>query len=208
MPVTWNWTYQICQYELCGDDATCDVTTTTNSHRLAWGANYGAVGSPNYPAYGDDKTLSGYPYQSYSVFMVLGKHSEQPVFDQVAEIETVQDTKLTATVGSIPMQGEGGVGRSDSIALSPVGYDHRFSMWLSDATDNALNFKVLVSRGVLHNPVLAIRNYTAATEPKISQDGKALVPGVDFFASVDSASKVAYVTFHNGWTGTQNYELK
>jgi hypothetical protein len=208
MPVTWNWTYQLNQYELCGDDATCDIDSTTNSHRLAWGANYGAVGSPNYPAYGDDKMLSGHPYQSYSVFMVLGKHSDQPVFDQVSEIETVQNTQLTASVGSIPTRGIAGVGRNDSVPLAPAGYDHRFSAWLADASDDALTFKVVVASGTFRNPVLVIRNYTAVGAPQISQDGKVLTSGVDYFMSIDSANKTVYVTFHNGWTGTQNYEVK
>jgi|GEM_PF-1625626 len=207
MPVTWNWTYQINQYELCIEDPSC-VNSTTNSHRLAWGANYGAVGSPSYPAYGDDKNLSGYPYQSYSVFMVLGKHSDEPVFNQVAEIETVQRTTLTASIGSIPTKGIGGVGRTDEITLSPVGYDHRFAMWLADAADNALAFRVVVAGGALSDPVLAVRNYSASTEPTVTQDGQVLTPGVDYFVSVDSASKTAYVTFHKGWAGTQNFELR
>jgi hypothetical protein len=207
MPVTWNWPYQINQYELCIDDVSC-INDTTNSHRLAWGANYGAVGSPNYNAYGDDKTLSGYPYQSYSVFMVLGKYTDTPVFSQVSEIETVQATKLSATVGSIPTQGLAGTARTDTTTLAPAGYDHRYSMWLADAANDAVTFKVVLPTGSLGNPVLAIRNYNKTTEPQITQDGRTLTSGVDYFSSVDSVHKTAYVTFHNGWTGTQNYEVK
>ncbi len=50
---------------------------------MAWGANYGAVGgadaSGEYNAFGDDHKLKGHPYQSYSVFMVLGEHTRSPV---------------------------------------------------------------------------------------------------------------------------------
>ena len=57
-------------------------------HRLSWGTNYGAVGGDTkgapgtYPSYGDDKRLVGFPYQSYSVFTVLGKHTNKTVLTQ------------------------------------------------------------------------------------------------------------------------------
>ncbi|HYF63052.1 MAG TPA: hypothetical protein VD886_09595, partial [Herpetosiphonaceae bacterium] len=74
MPENYNWTYQLNQYEL---------PFTTTSKRMAWGSNFGAVGQTAYQAYGDDKTLSGYPYQSYSVFVVLDRHSRAAVAGQV-----------------------------------------------------------------------------------------------------------------------------
>ena len=75
MPEDFNWTYQLNQYEL---------PSTTRSKRMAWGSNFGAVGQTSYLAYGDDKNLVGYPYQSYSLFVVLDKHSLSPVAGQVS----------------------------------------------------------------------------------------------------------------------------
>ncbi len=109
MPEDYNWTYQLNQYEL---------PSTTRSKRMAWGSNFGAVGQTSYLAYGDDKNLVGYPYQSYSVFVVLDKHSLGPVAQQVAEIETVQRTALSASVGTVVASGPAGIGRSDSVAYS------------------------------------------------------------------------------------------
>src|SRR5258706_16476574 len=44
MPASWNWTYQLNQYELCFNQGTGCVNTPTNSHRISWGTNYGAIG--------------------------------------------------------------------------------------------------------------------------------------------------------------------
>jgi hypothetical protein len=206
MPITWNWSYQMNQYELCSDDATCDITATTGSHRVAWGSNYGAVGNSEYPAYGDEATLVGYPYQSYSVSMVLGKHSDEPVAAQVAEIEAVQKTKLTASVGAIAAQGLAGVARTDKVALSPVGYDAVHSLWLAEAKDDALTFKV-VAGGPLENPVLRLENYRSKDEPQVSLNGAPLVAGSDYFVSLDSDNQAVYITFHGGWSGTQSFEI-
>ncbi len=206
MPSTWNWTYQLNQYELCIENASC-VNNTTGSHRLAWGTNYGALGgatagSGMYAAYGDDKQLSGYPYQSYSVFMVLGEHTATPVFNQVAEIETVQKTTLTASTGTVPTMGPGGVGRSDMVALSPAGYDARYSVWTAEAASNQLALTATVSEGTLVNPVLVVGGYSAANAPSVSVNGTALTPDVDYVVSLDAAGQKAWITFRVPWTGT------
>lgn len=69
MPQDYNWTYQLNQYEL---------PFVSTSKRMAWGSNYGAIGQNSYFAYGDARTLDGYPYQSYAVHMVLGQHAYNP----------------------------------------------------------------------------------------------------------------------------------
>jgi hypothetical protein len=205
MPVTWNWTYQLNQYELCIEDLSC-VNRTTGSHRLAWGANYGAVGGASangrYAAYGDDKQLVGYPYQSYSVFMVLGKHSDQPVFTQMRDIEVVQKTTLTASVGSVATQGPGGVGRTDNVTLEPPGYDHRYSTWNLTAANNRVAFTVAVSEGELQNPVFVISDFTAASVSSVKVDGVAGVVDVTYLASVDTTQKKAWITLRPGFVGT------
>jgi hypothetical protein len=210
MPVTWNWTYQLDQYELCFDDPKC-VNATTNSHRLAWGSNYGAVGgtmhTTNYAAYGDDKMLSGHPFQSYSVFMVLGKHSDTPVEHQVADIETVQLTHLTASTGTVRAMGPGGVGRTDAVPLSPAGYDPRYAVWNVDAAGGKVALHVSVDRGTLASPILVISGYPATTVPTVKIDGVVQSAG-DLAVSVDPAGKQAWVTFPAGWTGAHDLEIQ
>ncbi len=210
MPSTWNWPYQLNQYELCMEQAGC-VNNPTNSHRLAWGTNRGAVGGANsagtYPAFGDDKQLPGAPYQSYSVFMVLGKHSDTPVFGQVGEIERVQQTTLTASVGTVPATGPGGVGRSDEVALAPAGYDARYAVWKAAASGNELGLQANVAQGALVNPVLVVTAYDAAAAPSITLNGELLTPDVDYVVSLDVAAKQAWVTFRVAWAGVTNISV-
>jgi hypothetical protein len=211
MTPPWNWTYQINQYELCAADPKC-LDRPTGSHRLAWGANYGAIGgatagSGDYAAYGDDKMISGYPYNSYSVFMVLGRHSEAPVARQVAAIEAVQATRLTATVGSVPAMGPGGVGRADRVKLTPRGYDHNYGVWRVDAADNALKVQMQVDRGELRSPILAVSAYDASELPMVRVDGVAMIEGIDYFASLEPPVSRAWITFRRGWSGRHDIEI-
>lgn len=213
MPVSWNWTYQLNQYELCYPDATGCAGNTTTSHRLAWGANYGAVGgatagSARYPAYGDDKQLVGHPYQSYSVYVVLGKHSDEVVAAQVTQVETVQNTKLTASVGTVDLNGPAGVGRTDTVTLSPAGWDARYGVWSMTAAGDAVKFDVSVSSGTLAAPILVINGYAKSTPPSVTVDGCTGVADADYFLSLDATNKRVWVTFRNGWTGTRSVEVK
>ena len=206
MPPTWNWTYQICQYELCIEDPSC-LNRTTGSHRLAWGANYGAIGgaspgSATYAAYGDDRQVTGHPYQSYSVFMVLGKHTAAPVFAQVADVEAVQGTTLTATQGSIDSDGPGGVGRTDRVRLAPAGWDARYATWRATAAGDALELQATVRTGTVKSPVLVIAGYSKASAPAVTLNGRNAVADVDYFLSLDSATRQVWITFRAGWTGT------
>jgi hypothetical protein len=211
MPSTWNWPYQLNQYSLCMEDVSC-VDTPTDSHRLAWGTNYGAVGgstagSPMYSAFGDDKQLVGHPYQSYSVFMVLGKSSESTVFSQVSEIETVQKTALSASVGSVVTSAPGGVGRTDELALDPPGYDARYAVWRAQASGNALEFSAEVEAGSLYNPVLVVEDYTSASAPAITFNGETLTNDIDYVVSIDAVTQTAWITFRLPWTGSTAIEI-
>ncbi len=211
MPSTWNWPYQLNQYSLCMEDPAC-VNTPTDSHRMAWGTNYGAVGgstagSPMYPAFGDDRQVSGYPYQSYSVFMVLGKYSESAVIGQVTEIETVQRTTLSASVGTVPTEGPGGIARTDTVALDPPGYDARYSVWTATAENNQLELSASVSEGSLYNPILVVDGYTAANPPSVSLNGEALTNDIDYVVSLDAAGQKAWITFRLPWTATTTLSI-
>lgn len=185
----------------------------TASHRLSWGTNYGAVGGDSkgapgtYPSFGDDKRLVGFPYQSYSVFTVLGKHSAQTVLAQAHEIEIVQKTTLKATVGTVLTDGPAGVARTDIVKLSPVGYDHRYSTWNVLAEANRAAFSVTVGEEALVDPIVVVSGFTDAALPAITVDGVAAVADVDFLASIDSATQTLWITFRPGWAGTKQITI-
>ncbi len=199
------------QYEMCFYDASC-ISNGTGSHRLAWGANYGAVGGADmtgmYNAYGDDKQLSGWPYQSYSVFTVLGKHTEAKVMQQVREIETVQKTSLTASVGTVVGMLPGGIARTDMVATQPPGYDGRYSTWNILAASNKATFTYSISEGALADPILVISGFTGATAPSITVDGAATTPDVDVLVSLVPDRQELWITFRPGWSGTHEIAIQ
>src|SRR3954464_15266396 len=87
MPQDWLWPFHIYPYEL---------PFTNTSHRLAWGANYGAIGQTSVSAFG--RTFSGYPQVAYSVFLVVGAHGGDPtrgVAGTVEKLAAVATTNAT-----------------------------------------------------------------------------------------------------------------
>jgi len=211
MPVTWNWTYQINQYELCIEDPKC-LDFTTRSHRLAWGTNYGAVGgadaSAEYNAYGDDRKLKGYPYQSYSVFMVLGEHTRSPVLSAAREIEIAQGVSITPSVGALVKALPSGVGSSPDVATAPPGYDARYATWNLVASNNHLKFSVKVAQGALSAPILLISEFSKTAAPVVHIDGQLARADIDYFASLDGESSKLWLTFAAGWTKTMQIEVE
>ena len=197
MPAVWNWTYQLNQYQLGAP------TPNPASRRLAWGANYGAVGQTRYNAYGDDRILSGYPYQSYSVFVVLGKHSATPVATEVAEVEAVQKTRLTARTGAVMTSGLAGIARADVAAYEPPGYNHVYGTWEVVADHNTADVDLAVSEGALRNPILVVHNFTAPAPPAtIAVNDGPLGADVSYFASLDPASQTLWLTLAGVFTGS------
>src|SRR5258706_11982221 len=141
MPQDWQWPYQLNQYEL---------PYVNYSHRIAWGASYGAVGKSSYQAFG--KTYSGYPYQSYSVYVVLGRHSAKDVAGQVSEIERVQNVKLTATRGTVATSGPR-LAATDTVPFTPAGFDPVYGAWTVDAASDAATIRFEAGSG---NPTKTI----------------------------------------------------
>ncbi|MBF5043446.1 hypothetical protein FGE12_13695 [Aggregicoccus sp. 17bor-14] len=188
MPEDYNWPYQLNQYEL---------PFTTRSHRLAWGTNYGAVGQAAYNAMGEETPrLVGYPFQSYAVHVVLGTHAQDPVLAQVAQVEAVQRTTLSATRGSVLTQGPAGVGRTDTAAYQPAGYNPVYGTWEVQAAQGAATVRFGVGSGAaLQHPVLVLHGWTSAQPPtRVTLDGAALQPDVDYFATVDPAAGALWLT--------------
>src|SRR5260370_42457381 len=107
---------------------------------MAWGNTFGADGQRSYNAFG--RTLVGYPYQSYSVCLVLGKRSAQPTEAQVGEVEVAAGATLSAAVGTVVTSGPGGAGRTDVVAYEPAGYDPVYGVWVVAAASGAATFQL------------------------------------------------------------------
>jgi hypothetical protein len=183
MPSDYLWPYQMNNWEL---------PFTTSSHRIAWGATYGAVGQTSYDSFG--KKLSGYPYTSYSMLVVLGQHSDGEVLAQVGEMEHAATASMTASKGYVATNGAGGVGRTDAVTFTPAGYSPVYGTWDVDPENNAATV-TLTSAAGLSRPILRLRNYMAATAPAhVQLDGKELVADVDYFATVDTTGEVLWIT--------------
>jgi hypothetical protein len=162
------------------------------------------VGKTSYPAYGDDKNLVGYPFQSYSVFVVLDKHSLSPVASQVAEIETVQKTSLSVSIGSVVATGPAGIARADNAAYAPAGYNQIYSTWNVRANDsNQAAFALNVTQGSLTNPVFVVHNYSAGAAPASLQiNGATKIADVNYFASLDTANDQLWLTLAGSFSAT------
>ncbi len=184
MPEDWNWPYQLNQYEL---------PFTTKSHRMAWGTNYGAVGQTSYPAYGDDKQLSGYPFQSYAVLVSLGQKGL--VDEVVGNMESLLDASLTCAVGSVAQQVEGGAGRDDLVLADPAGYHPVFAAHEVVAAGGAFDCSLDLGAAVVSSPLVRVRGYTGTVPPVLGASG-------EVFVSLDEARDVLWITLAGSRTGT------
>lgn len=179
----WTWPYQLNQYEL---------PFGTTSHRIAWGANYGAVGKSSFTSFG--RKLVGYPYTSYSLYVVFGTHAQSAVAAQVAEMETILKSSIAATVGTIDTKAVGGPGRTDEVTLSKAGFDSARGAWSAHAASNNAKLQFTAS-GTLVNPLIVIRDWTAAS-PKLSWNNASLTADTHYFATVDGARKELWITLN------------
>lgn len=195
MPGPTSWPYQINQYELPG---------YPQSKRLAWGTNYGAVGQTAYRAFSDDRTLQGYPYQSYATHVVMGLHSTASVQAVVQEVEAAQATQLTAVRGAtVDTQGPAGAGRTGTQAYEPAGYNPVRGTWsVTAGGGETVQLQFAVGDAPLPHPVLEINGWTGGDPSQVSLDGTDLVLDIDCFASVDSARQVLFLTLGKALSGT------
>jgi hypothetical protein len=210
MPCSYNWPYQSINYSLGG------AAAPTNNTRLAWGANFGFLGQTSYRTHGSaywggplpDTTASGWPRKSYSTFVVLDTHSSGAVLSAVREIEAVQQTVLSASVGSVASSGPAGVNRSDSVSYQPAGWNHVYAAWSLSASANALSATFVTSgANALKHPLLQIGNYTAALEPTVRWDGVTLSADTDYFLSRDLANNRLWITLLRDVSGSHSLQL-
>lgn len=198
MPPDYLWPFQLNQYEL---------PFVTTSKRLAWGATFGAIGQASYTAFG--KTLHGYPYLSYAVNVVFGKHTEGAVHAQVVDIETTIAASLRATKGTVATDGPAGPGRTDTMTYAPVGYDQVYGTWVVRADTNAATLVLTVASGKLVNPMIRVLDYTALSAPAhVVVAGRELVADVDYFATVDTAGKVLWLTLNASLAGAVDIAIR
>ncbi|WLT30994.1 glycosyl hydrolase family 18 protein [Geothrix sp. PMB-07] len=196
MPANWNWPYQLNQYEL-GDSG------PTASKRVAWGLMYGAVGQASFDNYGYQTKSSGFPYQSYSVYMVLGRHSDAAVASHVTQMERKLGATLTASKGTVAAQGPGGAGRTDSVTYAKAGYNATYGAFelIADAT-GAFQATLNAGAGDLKNPLFIVRD-VAGVPSQITLGGTTLVADQDYFASYDAAQHRLWLTLNRTWSGSQ-----
>jgi hypothetical protein len=195
MPPNWNWPYQMCQYEM-------DDSSPTRSKRFAWGLMYGAVGSPAYWSYGYGGQLSGHPYQSYSVFMVMGRQSAGDVLAQVSQVERMLTAQLSATQGQMVTLGPLGVARSDTGSYPVPGFNSTYGAYevLADVTGN-FTVTLNAAGGDIKNPVFLVHKAGGAPG-RLYLDGAPLTADVDYFASSDTSAGQVWLTLNRTWSGS------
>jgi len=170
--------------------------------------NYGAVGQRSYQVYGNDGTASGYPYQSYATHIVLGRHSDAAVAVQVAEVEAVQQATLSASVGSVVTSGPAGVGRTDTVAYAPAGYNPLYGTWELTAQGGQVDAQ-LTAASALQSPMLVVHGWTSGRAPASVMVGDhALVGDVQYFASVDAARQTLWLTLPGSYTGATRIRVQ
>lgn len=163
MPEPSNWTYQINQFELNYRES-----EPTRSKRLAWGTNYGAVGQVGYNAYGSEaEALSGYPYQSYATFVVLGEHSSGPTARQVGQMEAVQGVTLTVAEGSLVTAGSVGVGDPRELEYQLAGYDPRYALFRVRAAAGRARVDISFALGGLGATMLVIEDVDSTAVARV-----------------------------------------
>lgn len=205
MPCDFNWPYQSINYSLGGGGA-------TNNTRLAWGANFGWLGQQNYFTHGSafwggplaNTTANGWPRKSYSTFIVLDRHSLDPVAAQVGEIETVQTTTASTLIGSVRTSGPAGVNRPDNLTYAPAGWNHVRAAWAFDAAGNQLDANLSIASGTLRRPLLIISNWTGPLPATVRFNGQLLVQDADYLPSLRGDSSELWITLLRDMQGAGN----
>ncbi len=208
MPCDFNWPYQSINYAL-------DVNqpnATTNDKRLAWGAEFGFLDQTNYSG-NDDNTRHGWPRQSYSTYVVFGRHSVAATGAQVAQVENAMSSTLAASVGSVLTSGPAGVNRSDSRPYQPAGYNRVYGTWDVDvgASGNAATVTLTAGGSGLTDPIFVLHHHAAAPPASVTLDGASLVADVDYFATLDTSDAAdtrLWLTINRNWTGSHTLAVQ
>ena len=191
LPTDWTWPFQLNQYEL---------PWVANSHRLAWGTTYGAVGQTQFTTFG--RSASGYPHFSYAVFMVIGSHAADATVTQVSQVERTVGARLIASEGAVRTSGPGGVGRTDNVAYAPAGHDPVYSAWVVDMSASGKATVTLdPAAGALDSPIFRFHGFSGPAPTKVAVNGQLLEEGRGYFATVVSADRTVWLTLNGTVTG-------
>ena len=204
LPCTSDWAYQLIQYSVASADE------TTSDKRLAWGADWGSLGNSSFTS-SNGYIVSGYPKMSYSVYVVLDPHSENPTQNLARQAETVSLTTLTANVGTVRTQGIAGVGRTDIQLYSPVGFNPIYGTWEVDALNNNVDLTFSVPGSApttLDMPIIVAHNYAGSASPtEILLDGAALTANSDYFISLRPGAAELWVTLNRKLAGVHTIQI-
>ena len=177
MPADWNWTYQLNQYEISYDSA---------SKRMQWGTNFGIVGQANYSGYGDDRSVSGYPYTQRTIRMAMG--AKGATLAEVDQVTRSLDVALTATEGTVATSGPKGFGAAAGTTETfvPAGWNHVYGVFelVAAANNGGVRFTMAPNGGTISKPVFRIRSFTQAVPATISASGATLTNNTDYLASI------------------------
>jgi hypothetical protein len=159
MPSDWLWPFQLNQYEL---------SSTTSSHRMAWGSSYGVVGRSSVSAFG--KTFSGYPQVKYGVFLVVGAHSTSDTLARMTQVERLTATTVTGATWN-PMYAAWDAPISTPFTVDPPG-------------------------AAITSPIFRLTGFNGTALTEVTVNGVALLPGHGYFATIDAATQSVWVTLN------------
>ena len=208
MPCDYNWPYQSINYNLYGG--------ATRDARLAWGTNFGFLGQQQYRIRGNaqygggalalpgDPMAPGWPKKSYSMWITLGTHSNDPVGARVSEVTAVQSLAVGATIGSVATQGPTGVADATPYTYAPAGWDRVYGALTFSAAANRLDANIGVGAGTLRRPLLVVRGWTGGLPAAVRLGGVTLVQDADYFPSPRSGANELWITLNRDLAGAAN----
>ena len=204
LPCSSDWAYQLIQYSVAS------ANQTTSNKRLAWGADWGSLGSSAFLS-SNGTAVSGHPKVSYSVSIVMDPHTGSPTLSAARQAQTASLTTLTASTGSVRTQGSAGVGRADLQTYSPAGYNPIYGTWEVDADKNQVALTFAISNSApssLDQPILVVHGYTGAGLPaQVILDGAALSANSDYYASLRPGAAELWLTLNRKLAGTHTLQV-
>jgi hypothetical protein len=207
MPCAWKWPFQSVNYSFYDENGDLQRDKPTASKRLAWGADWGTLGQQSVTTI-NGNTVSGWPKVSYSVFIVLDRATISPTIATAEQARVVENTTLTATVGTVATSGPAGPGRSDTVSYAPTGYNHVYATWEAIASNNRATLTFTVGGGTpLRNPVVVLRQYSGSATPTVTLNGSALQPNVDYFATRRADTQELWITIKRAFSGAQTLNI-
>ncbi len=174
MPADWLWPFQLNQYEL---------PSTANSHRLAWGSNYGAIGKTSVSAFG--RSFSGYPQVKYGVFLVVGSRTRGDTMAKVTDVERLATATITGAT-----------------------WNPLYAVWDLPAVIGGTSMTIDPKGQTLTTPIVRLTNFTASQLTEVSLGGVPLQSGSGYFATLDAATHTLWITVNGTISSTQTLRVR